>query len=239
MDDRHINLAAAFVLLATTGCAAVPSFATVGATSLISENADLANKPALASAEPERLARVCLTTARQLAARGQDEAAIEQFQRANEFDPSIDVEHELAVLEGRLGHIREATRLFDHAIAASPKDGELRSDYGYFLYSTKRFDAAEKQLREAVQLTGSSTAKANLACVLAATKRYDEASTKFAEAEPSGDRNLTLALLSARAGDVESAQHFAEQAVAADPSDSNAKAVVDQLAGRSVTLTTR
>lgn len=223
-----VSLAVFVVAVTLGGCAAVPSIGSSSANQPKGPEASSTGRGPLAAADPVRVAQACLVTARDLARRGEDAAALGQFERAVSFDATLDVRHERAVLLGRLGRTADAAGLFATLVDERPEDSGLRSDYGFLLYSAGDLTAAEHQLREARRLarndapTGravdgaSNPVAANLACVLAMQGRYDEARGVLAEIGSSADVDRSLMLLAARAGDAPAATTFADRTLAAD-----------------------
>lgn len=198
------------------GCASVSSLSTQAAALTSGTHVSAENKRPLAKAEPTKLANVCLQTAKQLAQREQYDAAIGQFERAATLDTSIDVQHELAVLNGLAGHEAEARLHFAEAIKTQPSNATLLSDYGFFLYSVGDYSAAEQTLRGALSKSDDSSIRANLACVLATSGKHDEASKLFETAGATEEADRAMALLTARAGDLAMARQYCDSSLRVD-----------------------
>ncbi len=83
---------------------------------------------------------------------GRLKLANEKLIKALEQNPSsVQSNHYFALLQQRLGQTKQATKYFNKAISLSPKDPELRNNYGSFLCKTNHPQEAVKQFLTAIK----------------------------------------------------------------------------------------
>jgi len=83
--------------------------------------------------------------------KGRLKLANEKLQKALEQNPnSAQSNHYFALLQQRLGNKSKASHYFSKAVSISPKDPEIRNNYGSFLCDTGHPQAAIKQFMVAV-----------------------------------------------------------------------------------------
>lgn len=108
------------------------------------------NKPAESSLEQAELLSAVAAAAE---TRGDHGEAIEHYEKVLKSSP--DDGHaawRLGVLYARRGLTEQSLEMFQRAVESNPEDPELRCDYAYALYLGERFDQAELQIKESVQL---------------------------------------------------------------------------------------
>ena len=224
MSDRHrrqftASLLGAQVvtgLLLLTGCQSVREL-----THRESPKADaVAPGRLLAAATESRTAEACRRTGLELAQHNRDEHAIQQLQKAREIEPQIKgVSHPLAVLYDRQGRFDAADREYQRALSESPRNADLLSDYGYFLYSRGNIEQSEQRLRAALKADPEhEKALLNLGLVLGRRQLYDEALAVFERAVGPAAARHNLGLLHTQHGNAAEARRWFAEAAKLDPS---------------------
>ncbi len=167
---------------------------------------------------------------------GDQAAAIGAYQKILRQDAQRhEASHRLAVLYDEQGDHEQAAGYYEQAIKHKSSDPELLCDYGYSLYLQGRFDAAEKQVRKALELRPHmARAHNNLAVILARTGRSDEALAEFARGgcNPVEARlNLAHSLMWDKRW--EEAEEHLQIALHAEPSSAAGREVLARIAGDS------
>ncbi len=116
-----------------------------------------------------------------LAAVGQTEAALSQYERALALDPdSVELLFNLANTLATLQKLDAATAAFEKVLAIRPEYAEAHFNFGNLLYQSGRADDALVHFRAAVAIQpNSAQARNNLGVILDDLKRYDEAMAQF------------------------------------------------------------
>ena len=132
--------------------------------------------------------RLCLDTGRQLDKAGNDEGALEQYERVLSLDPSnFTAMRRLCVLYDRQARWDKAEELYRKVAKVRPKDADILSDWGYSFFlraGDKNWREAEAKLRHALQIDPQhARAHNNLGLVLGELKRYPEAFAEFRAAQ--------------------------------------------------------
>ena len=195
----------------------------------------------LKSVDQHTKAEACRLTGLELAAHEKDEHAISQLEQARKLEPGLKgVAYPLAVLYDRQGRLDAAQREYERALLESPKDADLRNDYGYFLYSRKSYDESKKQLEQALKLKQTHPkARINLAMTLAAEGRLEEAHAQFEEALGPAAAHHNIGLILFKSGRREEALAHLQQAAQIDPSLNSQTlltALSNETAGRSAVM---
>jgi Tfp pilus assembly protein PilF len=173
----------------------------------------------LARADDRNKARACLAAAVELVRKGHEEGAIDQLERARSFDSNLDgVSHKLAVLYDRQGNFSKAETEYRNALDEAPRDPDVLSDRGYFLYQRGDLAGAADSLRLATKHAPKhATAWTNLALVQAEQRAYEHARKSFIHAVGEAGAHANLGLIYARHGDHESARKELQSALRLDP----------------------
>jgi len=188
--------------------------------------------------------RLCLDTARAMDKAGNDEGALDQYERVLERDPSnYTAMRRLCVLYDHRGgkeDFKKAEELYRKVARARPNDADIWSDWGYSLYlrtdkenCKENWMEAEKKLRQALKLDPQhARAHANLGLVLGRLDRFDEALREFRAAQPSeADAHCNMAFVYWAKGRLDDARQECRIARDKDPSNLKARdlqAVLDQ-----------
>ncbi len=182
-------------------------------------------------------AAACIATAQELVKNGWDGEAITVYERALSFEPDRKrVSLPLARLYARVGDVVRARELFQKAVVESPGDSNVRNDFGYFLYELGELQAAEFQLRRALELSpGEQRSRTNLALTLAAADRYDESLKLFEEAVGPAAARSNLAVVMAQAGKLSRSREMVASSQAIDPTIIQAKIAKKWLDGSRAT----
>jgi tetratricopeptide (TPR) repeat protein len=110
-------------------------------------------------ADPKRLAlnalnttdRPYLLTANEMIQAGRYEAAIAQYVRAAETNPSRMVTHtNLIMLYGRTGDVSNARKHYEAAMAINPEDPQLHFQYGNLMLAQRQFDDAARHFERSL-----------------------------------------------------------------------------------------
>ena len=207
-----------------------------GCRSLTSKRSEAPEVPLTQSAaEAQELpaslaAKACLATAVGLSKKDFYAEAAIQYEKARQYDPSLEVSRPLAVLYARLGLTERASAEFALAIAAAPGDADLLNDAGYFYSARESWEEAETLLTRAVK-ANPAHAKAwnNLGLVLTRTDRAAEGYAAFARVLKPAEAAYNVGLLLAGQGEIPAARENLEKALALDPKLDDAKVVLARL----------
>jgi Tfp pilus assembly protein PilF len=112
---------------------------------------------------------------------GDDEAAIEQFNKVLERDPNhLAALQHLAALHDHRCEFNEADAVYQKLAKTHPRDADVFSDWGYSYYLRNNWPEAEKLLRRALELNSHhERAHCNLGLALGQQGRYPEALREF------------------------------------------------------------
>jgi Tfp pilus assembly protein PilF len=180
---------------------------------------------------PEKSAGICFMAGLELAKKGHDREAIEQLERARQFQPQLGkVAHHLGVLYGRTNQKDKAFGEFKKALEQAPRDAELAGDVGYFYYTQDQFKEAESWLRHSLilnpQLQRSWT---HLGMALGQQGRVQESYQAFAKIMPPGQALGNVGILLAKQGKMAEARHYLQQALNLEPQQRSVQAVLARL----------
>jgi len=180
--------------------------------------------------------RLHLDTARQMDQAGNDEAALAEYERVLQLDPSnLTAMRRLCVLYDRRGSredFKKAEEFYQKIAKARPKDPDVWNDWGYSLYlrtdkehNKENWAAAEQKLRHALELDPKhARAHGNLGLVMGELDRYPEAYREFLAAHLSeSEAHCDMAFVYATKGRFEDAKQECRLAREKDPA--NAKAL--------------
>jgi Tfp pilus assembly protein PilF len=175
---KHAGMALGLggLLLAQTGC--------VTSTGLMA-TATLPAAPASHDELPkDKAIQTCLTYARSLDKNGNDEAAIDQYERLLRLCPDHpEAVRRLAVLYDRQADFSKSEVAYRKLAKLHPRDADLMCDWGYSYYLRNNWREAEARLRRALELDKKHTrARCNLGLVLGQEDRFDEAFQLFLQA---------------------------------------------------------
>jgi Flp pilus assembly protein TadD len=164
--------------------------------------------------------------------KGDDEAAIGQFEKVLEHDPEnfAALQH-LATIRDRRCEFGEAEKVYQKLAKARPRDSNVYSDWGYSHYLRNNWTEAEKQLRHALELNShSELAHCNLGLVLGQQGRYPEALREFQAAPMSeAQAHCNLAFVYWSQNKVEDAQRECRLARQMEPQCIQAKELLARL----------
>jgi len=169
---------------------------------------------------PNEAVKVSLTVAAEFEQKGEDGAALVQYERARQHDPNIpNLSRKLAILYDRVGNEARALEEYQKCLAAHPKDVELLNNMGYFFYSRRRLPEAEQHLRKALALDSKhARAWVNLGLTLGQMERYAEALEAFQHAVSPAEAQSNLGFILATQGKRDEAKQAYRQALALQPS---------------------
>ena len=122
--------------------------------------------------------------------------AIEQLKSAISQAPRFALAYnELAVQYLKIGRAAQAVETLKEALGITPEDFTLRLNYGIALLNQKKFDAAETELRLALQKNNadSPAARYYLGLALISQQKFDGAQTEFESVIKNGGDKLALA----------------------------------------------
>lgn len=180
---------------------------------------------------PAKAAQACLTTAETLARNGHDAQAIQQFELARQYDPSLPrVSRRLAVLYDRQGNVARAMQEYQLALAEAPRDADLLNDYGYFHYTRGAWIEAEKWLRQALDVEPRhATAMVNLAMTVGQEGKYAESFELFARAVGEAEAHHNMGFVYQTHGKFEEAKEAYRRALALRPDMSRSAQMLAKL----------
>lgn len=187
----------------------------------------------LRSIDQQTKAEACRLTALELAAAERDEHAIAQFEQARQLDPNLKgVAHPLAVLYDRQGRLDAAQREYDRALKEDSRNADVLNDFGYFLYSRGDFAGARQRLEQAIARNAQHPkARINLAMIMAAEERYDEAFVHFEHALGPAAAHHNIGLLKLRSGMQDEGLAHLREASTGDPSLGSANVLATVIGG--------
>jgi Tfp pilus assembly protein PilF len=178
-----------------------------------------------------KAARICLTTAKDLDEHDYPDAAIGEYERARQLDPSLKgIARRLAVLYDRRNDDTRALQEYKNALAEDPYDPEVNNDFGYYFIVRNDGEHAEPYLRLAVtKAPKDERAWVNLGTALCEQHRYNEAYGAFARVMTPAQAWYDIGAIQAHAGDRELAKESLIRAMKADPSLLKAQHMSDML----------
>lgn len=138
--------------------------------------------------------------------RGQLEPALDRAQYALRMDPKNGRAHYmLAIVEQRLGRIKESEQAFAEAVRLEPDNPDFRNAWGYVLCSQGRFDEALREMQQAADDPLNKNADIALMNAAACAKRArrDTQADTFLRTALSRDPNFAPALLALARRDYE------------------------------------
>lgn len=175
---------------------------------------------------PTESAKLCVTTAHQLAAGGHRREAILLLEKARTLDPKQQVSRYLAVLYDE-DRMPQALTEYQKALAATPNDPEVLNDFGVYFYHRGDLAQAEHWLRKALEHDAKhARAWVNLGLVLGTQGRYKDSFDAFCKVLPPGEAHSNLAMLLARNGDRQRAEAAAREALKLEPDLPQPKALL-------------
>lgn len=180
----------------------------------------------------EKSATICLTAAREMDAKGLHADAINQYERARQFDPRLgaQVAPRLAVLHDRLGNEQRALAEYKQALQAHASDPALLNDYGYFCYERGQLEEAEQYFREALKKNPEyRRAWVNLAVVLVQQGRENEGMGAFSKVLSPEEAYTNLGVLLAKQGKREESRQALHRALELVPNLRHAQQLLAHL----------
>lgn len=232
----RLGLAPAAVSLASIGCV-TPGQWWAGDTppSVSATVAAQAAAPAARAADdlsPDQALQLCITVARQMDRAGNDQGALENWEKVQKMDPTnLVAARRLCVLYDRTCQFSKAEAEYRKLAKANPKDADLLNDWGYSLYLRNNWDEAESKLRQALEIDGKNArAHCNLGLVLGQKGQPEQALKEFAAAglgEAEARCNLAFAYWSQ--GQLELAKEQCRQAAKVDGACARAREMLEQL----------
>lgn len=179
----------------------------------------------------DKQVRLCLDAGREMDKAGNDDGALDQYERVLALDPSnFTAMRRLCVLYDRRGSredFKKAEELYRKVAKARPNDADVWSDWGYSLYlrtdkenCKENWAEAEKKLRRALEINPQhARAHTNLGLVLGQMERYDEALREFRSAQlDEAEARCDLAFVYWTKGKMEEAKQECRTAREKDPS---------------------
>jgi Flp pilus assembly protein TadD len=174
--------------------------------------------------------RLHLDTAKQLDTGGNDQGALEEYERVLQLDrTNYTAMRRLCVLYDRRGSrddFKKAEEVYRKVADLRPKDADVWSDWGYSLFlrtdkenCKENWAEAEKKLRQALKLDPQhARAHTNLGLVLGQMERYDEAYREFRAAQLSeSEAHCDMAFVYWQKGKLEDAKQECRIARDKDP----------------------
>ncbi len=180
---------------------------------------------------PKDAAQVCLSVAAMEESKGHSAEAIDQYEKARLYDPSLkDIGRHLAVLYDRMGKAEAALKEYRRALEASPRDADLHNDLGYFYYQRGKWAEAETSFRASLAL-GEDNPRAwnNLGMTLAQERRYEDSLAAFLKAVGPADAYCNLGFVYMTQGNREEARRAYRQALEQDSTLEVARAALAKL----------
>jgi Flp pilus assembly protein TadD len=176
-----------------------------------------------------------IVTAQEMDKAGNDEGALEQWERVLKLDPSnLTAPRRLALLYDRRRDFAKADAEYRKLAQANPNDADLFSDWGYSFYlrtGAPNWAEAEKRLRRALEIDPKHVrAHSNLGLVLGQQERYPEAFREFQLAGLSeAEAHCNLAFVYWTKSKYDEAKSECRLAGQLDPSCSKARDMLAQL----------
>jgi len=174
---------------------------------------------------PEKAAELCVSTARELEAKGFDKEAIQQYERAISFNSAYPgIHHRLAILYERQNKPMAALAAYNKAVEKDPQNAELLADMGYFYMNGNQWQLAESRLRLAVKYNaGLKRGWNNLGITLAQQGKVSESLDAFNHAVAPAAAHSNVGVILARRGNYELAREQLNQAIKLDPNLAQAR----------------
>jgi len=168
---------------------------------------------------PEKAAQVCFTVATELARKGYETEAIEQYEKAGKLDPrNAEVAHRLAVLFDRQGNVVRAQTEYHRALEVSPNNPDLLNDMGYFAYERSNWTEAESWLRKALAANPKhDRACVNLGMALAQQGKVEEALATFSKVVTPAQAQANVGMILAQRGRIQDARKAFKESLNHDP----------------------
>jgi Tfp pilus assembly protein PilF len=189
--------------------------------------------PRTSNLPPKRAAQVCIRTAEEMEKRGYDADAARQYEKAREYDASVQVEHRLAVLYDRQGDFARANLEYKRALEAHPKDANLLNDMGYYCYERGDWPGAEEWLRKALKYDPKlQRAWVNLGMALAQQGRSDESIAAFTKAISPAQAKANLGMILAQKGQYDQARQALQESLGLEPDAKLTQAVLAEMSKR-------
>lgn len=163
---------------------------------------------------------------------GQEDAAVEQFEKVLKLKPDQpDAVRRLAVLYDRRSEFSKAEAEYRKAAKARPRDADLFCDWGYSYYLRNNWAEAESKLRHALELDKKHVrARCNLGLTLGQQDRYQEALQCFRDAGlDEADAHCDLAFIYWTKHRLDDARRECEAARKLNPGCNKAQDLLTQL----------
>jgi len=181
---------------------------------------------------PSLAMKASMAVGMSLEKKGDDEAALGQFEKVLEHDPDngVALQH-LAAIRDRRCEFSEAERVYQKLAKVRPRDSNVYSDWGYSYYLRNNWTDAEKQLRHALELNSHNEhAHCNLGLVLGQQGRYPEAMREFQAAPMNeAEAHCNLAFVYWSQNKIDDAQRECRLARQMDPQCVQAKELLARL----------
>ncbi len=175
---------------------------------------------------------LCTMVARQMDQAGNDEGALEQWQKVAKLDPANQqAARRLAVLYDRSCQFSKAEAEYRKLAQANPRDAEIACDWGYSHYLRNNWNEAEAKTRQALELNPKhARAHSNLGLVLGQKGQFPEALREFQSAGLSeAEAHSNLAFVYWTKGQLEEARRECQTAVRLDGGCTRAKQMLAAL----------
>jgi Tfp pilus assembly protein PilF len=203
-------------LLPSAGCVGMLPASLGGTASTTEGQAAGTRAPDLPTAQK---AKITLAVAQDLERAGHEEQAIQEYERARSYNPSLkNIARHLGPLYDRVGQHKRAMEEYERAIKESPRDADLCNDLGYHYYSLGKWTEAEAQYRHALQLNPKHLkAWNNLGLALAQQGRYDDSLKAFSKVVSPGAAYSNVAFVLTAQGKREAAREAYLKALQLEP----------------------
>ena len=174
---------------------------------------------------PEKSAELCVSTAKELEAKGFYKEAADLYERALSYQPSLPgIHHRLGILYERQNKPMPALAAYNKAVERAPNDPELLADMGYFYMTGNQWRLAEPKLRKAVQINpGFKRAWNNLGITLTQQGRVPEAYDAFTHAVPAAAAHSNIGIILVQRGNYDLARTHLNKALSLDPNIAQAR----------------
>lgn len=168
---------------------------------------------------------------RSLLAGGLFDQARETLEKASKQAPRDPAPYRwLALLEVEANNPEASLPLFAKSVEFGPNDAATWNNYGFVLFSTKRYAEADEALSKAVKLdTTNPRYRMNLAFNQAALRRDADALQSFRSTGTEADAQENLALACELRGDQDLAKRHYELALQANPSQKKSVEALQRL----------
>lgn len=186
----------------------------------------------LASKPPKLGPDLYVATARVYEKNADYNGAAGQYQKALQTDPNhLPALLGYAQLEDSQRHYNEADHWYQEALKRHPKDAAVYNDRGLSLQRRGKLDDAAKFIARAIELQPDKALyRNNMATVLVAMQRHDEALSQLTAVHGPAGGHYNLAILLHRKGADQEAQFHFMQASQIDPSMVAAREWAERLA---------